>query len=136
MGGARQPAAPASSSECGHRVAMEDGLADELDEEEQLVRKQRKEKKELQGEGGLGCESASSLTSPEGPVCDPHPPPLPRSLGILSSSGAPPSRPRGPLPRAPRGLSPSTPPGRARGLPAPVLPRHLPLAPVGAFGNT
>lgn len=80
MGGARQPAAPAGSSECGRRVDMEEGLADELDEEEQLVRRQRKEKKELQGEGGRGFESALSQTSPEWPVGDSLSPRLPRSL--------------------------------------------------------
>lgn len=37
--------------------------AEELDEEEQLVRRHRKEKKELQGAGGVGTES-----SPDRPV--------------------------------------------------------------------
>ena len=42
---------------------MEVVLTEELDEEEQLVKRHRKEKKELQGEGGVGTE-----TSPDRPV--------------------------------------------------------------------
>lgn len=40
-------------------VVMEEVLAEELDEEEQLVRRHRKEKKELQGDGeGTGTGKA------------------------------------------------------------------------------
>lgn len=35
----------------GHLVVMDEVLAEELDDEEQLVRRHRKEKKELQGDG-------------------------------------------------------------------------------------
>lgn len=35
----------------GHLVVMEEILAEELDDEEQLMRRHRKEKKELQGDG-------------------------------------------------------------------------------------
>lgn len=38
----------------GYLVVMEAVLAEELDEEEQLVRRHRKEKKELQGDEGMG----------------------------------------------------------------------------------
>lgn len=38
----------------GYLVVMEAVVAEELDEEEQLVRRHRKEKKELQGDGRVG----------------------------------------------------------------------------------
>lgn len=85
-------AAPAVEED---EVAMEDGVADEVDEEEQLVRKQRREKKELQGERLWGGGGPRLL--PRGPVGAP-----------LSSSAAPEESPHHPLPssgvpsRAPR----------------------------------
>lgn len=100
MGGARQPAAPAGSSECGRRVDMEEGLADELDEEEQLVRRQRKEKKELQGEGGswLRIRLVPDFARVAGGRL-PFASPAPESLNPLIPRGTPFSAPRPPAPR-------------------------------------
>lgn len=43
-----------SAAVLGYLVVMEAVLTEELDEEEQLVRRHRKEKKDLQGDGGMG----------------------------------------------------------------------------------
>ena len=42
----------------GSLPVMEAVLTEELDEEEQLVRRHRKEKKELQGDGGVGTQES------------------------------------------------------------------------------
>lgn len=91
----------------GRPVVMEEVSAEELDDEEQLLRRHRKEKKELQGDGrGPGAKGsvASVLVRPEGPPArspgfSGFPPP--RSGPHVRCSQAPPGRHAadpGPLP--------------------------------------
>lgn len=66
----RLPSAAGAARVPGRRVVMEEVSAEELDDEEQLLRRHRKEKKELQGDGrGPGAKGsvASVLVRPEGP---------------------------------------------------------------------
>lgn len=57
-----------------HPVVMEEVLAEELDEEEQLVRRHRREKKELQGDGaGAGTLKVACTRGWERGVCPREP---------------------------------------------------------------
>lgn len=158
-GGRFQPAGGAGLFRVlGDLVVMEVVLAEGFDEEEQLVRKHRKEKKELQGKGEVGTRNRQPARSGECWASNLHCPrllpsslwPLPFGLPcpggplvLQSVSGFPFSGPPRPLaPAAPRCWGLRAPPSR-RGRtdcspPSPVslsqpCPAHLHLALTGAF---